>query len=304
MRKSELIHRIALIGLVMILLNFSSSEGFPLDGTSSKIELKAWADKLEMGADENLIFTVQAVWDGELDRFKIEPIRPPECKLLETLGSSSVNETKIIEGKSKTFKTFNFILKPTQQGEGEVGGVEFSYVDPLTQDTSWLSTQSIAIKIGPPVKKETGDAVIYLVLILVIFFTSLTYFVIRKREKERQKEEVKAEEMVEMSPEEETLKKLSSLEPLLRSEKMEEFLSEVYRLITQYLEDKYHIISSGKTTPEIMASLSGLNIEGKRIKLLESILKRCDLVKYAKEKIKRQDGEEVLESFKTILEQS
>ena len=296
--------RITLIGLFMFLLNFPMSEAFPTDPASSKIELKAWADKLKLGSDEDLIFTVQAMWDGELDRFKIEPIRPPECKLLEILGSSSVNETKIMEGKSKTFKTFSFILKPTQQGQGQIGALEFSYVDPVTQDTSWLSTQRIAIQIGPPIKKEKGDAVIYLVLILVIFFSSFTYFVIRKREKESRKEEIEIKEEVEMSLEEKTSERLSFLEPLLGSEKMEEFFSEVYRLITQYLEEKHHIITSGKTSRELMASLSNLNIDEKRTELLESILKSCDLVKYAKERVRKEDGEEILENLKTILEQS
>ncbi len=303
MKRIRLGLKIIVIVLGMILMNSSSSQGFPSDTASSKIELKAWADKLKMGFDEDLIFTVQAVWDGELDRFKTAPIRPPECKLLEIMGSSSVNETKIIEGKSKAFKTFNFILKPNKQGHGVIGTVAFVYIEPITQDTSWLSTQPITIEIGPPLRKGGGDAVIYLVLFLVIFFTSMTYFVIRKREKQRKKEEIKIEPEAEKSLEEETLQKLCSLEALLRDEKIEEFFSEIYRLITKYLESKYHIITSGKTSSEIMASLSGQNIQEKRMELLESILKRCDLVKFAKEKVKMDDGEKVLESFRKILEQ-
>lgn len=304
MQKTRLNLKIFLISWVIISMNLSFSQVLPSDTASSKIELKAWADKLKMGFDEDLIFTVQAVWDGELDRFKTAPIRPPECKLLEILGSSSVNETKIIEGKSKTFKTFNFILKPNKQGHGEIGAVTFGYIEPITQDTSWLSTQSIAIEIGPPLRKGGGDAVIYLVLFLVIFFTSMTYFVIRKREKKSKKEEIKTEQEVEKSLEEETLEKLFSLESLLSSERVEEFFSEAYRLITKYLESKYHIITSGKTSSEIMVSLSRLNIQEKRLELLESILKRCDLVKFAREKVERDDGEKVLENFKIILEQS
>jgi len=296
--------KIIVILLGMILMNSSSSHGFPSDTASSKIELKAWADKLKIGVDEDLIFTVQAVWDGELDQFKTAPVRPPECKLLEILGSSSVNETKIIEGKSKAFKTFNFILKPNKQGYGEIGTVTFVYIEPITQDTSWLSTQPLAIEIGPPIRKGGGGAVIYLVLFLVIFFTSMTYFVIRKREKQSKEEQIEIEEKIEKSLEQETLEKFSSLEALLISEKKDEFFSEVYRLITKYLESKYHIITSGKTSSEIMVSLSGLNIEEKRLELLESILKRCDLVKFAKEKVKKDDGEKVLENFRIILEQS
>jgi hypothetical protein len=303
MEKAKLTGNILLILLGIIFLNPSLSETFAFDTSSSKIELKAWADRLEIGSDEELVFTVQAIWEGELDRFQIQPIRPPECKLLEILGSSSVNETKVIEGKSKTFKTFNFILKPAQQGEGEVGSVEFGYIDPITQDTSIMSTQPILVQIGPPIKKESGYGVIYLVLVLVIFFTTLTYLVIRKREKESKEEDIKTEEKVEKPLEEEISAQLSSLEPLLINEEMEEFFSKVQRLTAEYLERKYHILTSGKTTPEIIKSLSNLSIEGEKTKLLESILKRCDLVKFAKEKVKKEDAEEVMHNFKTILEQ-
>ncbi len=304
MKKARYNLRILFIVFGTILLISFISEVFPSDATSSRVELKAWADKLEMGSDQDLVFTVQAVWVGKLDRFKIEPIRPPECKLFEILGSSSINETKIIEGKSRAFKTFSFVLKATQQGQGGVGSVEFRYVDPVTQDTSRLSTQPIAIQIGPPIKKEGGDGVIYLVLILVIFFTSLTYFVIRRREKERQEEKINTEEKVEMSLEQDTSEKLSALEPLLRGEKMEEFFRQIYRLITRYIQGRYHIVTTGKTTPEIMASLSHLGIEERRIMLMESVLKRCDLVKFAKEESGESVGETVLEDFRTILEQS
>ncbi|MGB2697882.1 MAG: BatD family protein [Candidatus Zixiibacteriota bacterium] len=291
------------VSLAIIMILFVS-EAFAADTTTSKIELKSWADKLELGSDQNLIFSVQAVWMGELDRFNIQPIRPPECQNLEILGSSSVNETKIIEGKSKTFKTFSFILKPTQQGQGEIGNVEFGYVDPLTQDTSWLSTQPLVVQIGPPVKKGSGDGVIYLVLILLIFFTTLTYFVIRKREKETKEEQTKTEEKTEKTLEQKVSEKLHSLEPILNSERTEEFFSEVYKLLTGYLEKRYHIMTSGKTTPEIMKSLSGFSIEEKQLKRVESILKRCDLVKFARETVKIEEGEKVMENFKRILEQS
>lgn len=296
--------KIFLISLGVILLSSSFSQVFSRDTSSSKIELKAWTDKLQIGSDEGLVFTVQATWEGELDRFEIEPIRPPECKLFEISGSSSVNETKIIQEKSKTFKTFSFVLRPTQQGQGQVGSVEFTYVDPMSQDTSRLYTQPIVIQVGPPVKKEGGDAVIYLVLILVIFFTTLTYLVMRKREKEARKQKIKTEEKVRMSLKDETSEKFSSLQTLVEGGETEEFFSRVYGTLTRHLEEKYHIVTAGKTTAGIMSSLSGLSIEEERIKLLESVLKRCDLVKFAKEKIEKDDKEGVLEDLKTILEQS
>jgi len=296
--------KIFLITLGVTLLSSSLSQVFSRDTTSSKIELKAWTDKLQIGSDEDLIFTVQATWEGELDRFRVEPIRPPECKLFGISGSSSVNETKIVQGKSKTIKTFSFVLRPTQQGQSQVASVEFTYIDPTSQDTSRLYTQPIVIQVGPPVKKEGGDAVIYLVLILVIFFTTLTYLVMRKREREAKEQKIKGEEDVRMSLKDEASEKLSSLQPLLEGGETEEFFSRVHRMLTRHLEEKYHIMTTGKTTAGIMSSLSDLSIEEERIKLLESVLKKCDLVKFAKEKIEKDDKEAVLEELKTILEQS
>ena len=300
--KSKL--HVFLLILGIVLAGSIAADALFSDRASSSIELSAWADRLEIGSDQDLVFTIQAVWEGELDRFEIAPVRPPECKLLEISGSSSVNETKMIEGKTKTFKTFNFFLKPVEQGQGEVGSVEFIYLDPVIHDTSSLFTQSIVVQIGPPVKKEDGDAVIYLVLILLVLFSSLTYLVIRKREKETREQKIKTEEKVEMSLEQDTSEKLSELEPLLIGEEMEQFFAQIYRLITRYVQRKYHIITTGKTTSEIIASLSHLSIGEERIRLLETILKRCDVVKFAKGKMEKAEGQKVLEDFQTILEQS
>jgi len=271
----------------------------------TKIQLETWVDRPELPFNEKLILTVKASWDGEQNRFKITPITPPECENFEMLGSSSVNETKMVEGKTKSFKTFEFILKPTQTGTGRIGSVLFSYVDNVTGDSSSLSTQPIRVKINPPIEKKAPNFKIILIVAIALIFIYVVYSAKRKTKRikitDQTKEEVK---IAEKTLEEKTQETLSALFPLISEGKVGEFSSKVYKLITNYLEEKYHIFTTGKTTNDIIDSLSTLNLPEEQISLIKDTLSTCDLVKFAKEMVEKERCEEIFNKVKKFLEQN
>ena len=262
-------------------------------------------DRPELPFNEKLILTVQASWDGEQDRFKITPITPPECENFEILGSSSVNETKMVEGKTKSNKTFEFILKPTQTGTGRIGSVLFSYVDNVTGDSSSLSTQPISVTINPPIEKKAPNYKIVLLIAIALIFIYVVYSAKRKTKRikitDQTKEEVRT---AEKTLEEKTLETLSAFSLLISEGKADEFSSKVYKLITNYLEEKYRIFTTGKTTNDIIESLSTLNLPEEQITLLKDIMSTCDLVKFAKEMVGKERCEEIFYKVKKILEQN
>jgi len=249
--------------------------------------------------------SVQAGWDGEQDRFKITPITPPECQNFEILGTSSVNETKMVEGETKSTKTFEFILKTTQTGAGRVGSVLFSYVDNVTGDSSSLSTQPISVTINPPIEKKAPNYKIILIIAIALIFIYVIYSAKRKTKRieiyDQIKEEVKIPEKI---LEEKTLENLSLLSLLISEGKADEFSSKVYKLIINYLEEKYHIFTTGKTTNDIIDSLSPLNLPEEHITLLKDIMSTCDLVKFAKDMVEKERCEELLTKVKKFLEQN
>jgi hypothetical protein len=271
----------------------------------TKIQLEARVDRPDLPLNEKLTLTVRASWDGEQDRFRITPIIPPQCENFEILGSSSVNEAKMVEGKTKSTKTFEFILKPTQTGNGRIGSVLFSYVDDVTGDSSSLSTQPISVKINPPIEKKTPDYKIFLIISIVLILIYVVYSAKRKTKRIKISDQTKEEDKIpEKTLEEKTLENLSFLSPLISEGKTDEFSSKVYRLITNYLEEKYHIFTTGKTTQDIMESLSTLNLREDQVAWLKDILSTCDLAKFAKEMVEKERCEETFSKVKKFLEQN
>jgi hypothetical protein len=288
-----------------LVLSASSGINSQIDSVEAKIQLEASVDRPELPFNEKLTLSVQASWDGEQDRFKITPIASPECENFEILGSSSANETKRVEGKEKSAKTFEFILKPTETGTGRIGSVLFSYVDNVTGDSSSLSTQPINVKINPPIEKKVPNYKVFLLIAIALIFIYVLYSAKRKAKRieisDQAKEKVK---IPEKTLEEKTLENLSLLSPLISEGKADEFSSKVYRLITNYLEEKYHIFTTGKTTNNIIDSLSSLNLPEEQINLLKEIMSTCDLVKFAKEEVEKQRCEGISNKVKEFLEQN
>ncbi len=271
----------------------------------TKIKLEAWVDRPQLPFNEELTLSVQASWDGEQGRFKITPITPPECENFEILGTSSVNETKMVEGEIKSTKTFQFILKPTQTGTGKIGSFLFSYVDNVTGDSSSLSTQPIGVTVNPPIEKKAPNYKIILIIAIALIFIYVIYSAKRKTKRieisDQTKEKVK---IPERTLKEKTLETLSALSPLISEGKADEFSSKVYKLIINYLEEKYHIFTTGKTTNDIIDSLSPLNLPEEHITLLKDIMSTCDRVKFAKDVVEKERCEELFSKVKKFVEQN
>jgi hypothetical protein len=295
---------VILFSLVLVFSAFSSVDS-QVDSLETKIKLETWVDRPELPFNEELTLSVSASWDGEQGRFRITPIAPPECENFEILGSSSVNETKMVEGEAKSTKTFEFILKPTQTGTGRIGSVLFSYVDNVTEDSSSLSTQPISVKINPPIEEKHPDYKIFLIIAIVLIFIYVIYSAKRKTKRikipEQTKEKVK---IPEKTLEEMTLETLDGLSQLISEGKGDEFSSKVYRLMTSYLEEKYHIFTTGKTTNDIIDSLSPLSLPEEQIILIRDTLSACDLVKFAREGAEKERCDQIFDEVKKFLEQN
>ena len=91
---------------------------------------------------------------------------------------------------------------------------------------------------------------------------------------------------------------------LISEEKTDEFSSKVYKLVTSYLEEKYHIFTTGKTTQDIIESLLALNLGEDQITLLKDILSTCDLIKFAREMVEKERCEDISNKVKKFLEQN
>lgn len=291
------------IALIFLLCHSADCQS---DSIQARIELKASVDRPEVPLNEKLTFTVQASWVGEQNRFSITPVIPPECENLEILGSSSLNESKIEEGKTKSLKTFNFVLKPVQTGKGRIGSVQVNYVDHSTQDSSSLSTQPISVQVTPSVR-ERGTSYKTALVIAIVAVLIYVVYTARRKTKRIQIPEDRAGtklEPEEQSLEEKTLQKLDEIYQEVQPGRLETFPSLLHSLLTGYLESRHHVVTSGKTTNDIISSLSNLNLPAEKMTLLKEILSKCDLVKYAGERVEREKCEEMIDQTRKFLEQN
>ncbi len=304
MSKVKVLYLLSVWVAVSILASLSAN--CQTESIESKIELKSSVDQSEVPFNRELTFTVEASWKGEQGRFSITPVAPPECEKFEILGTSSVNETKIQEGVTRSLKIFKFTLQPTQTGVGRIGSIELSYIDNVTQDSSSLSTQPVSVQVTPPVKeklsKYQGVLIIVFNLVLVYLLYSVT---IKRRRVKIAAEEKRKEPISEVeSLEDKILKKLDAIHEVIQRGEVETFSSDVYKLLTDYLEARYQIVTTGKTSDDIISSLSSLDLSSERIEMLKRVFSTCDLIKFAKDELEKDRCEDIIIKVREFLEQN
>ncbi len=286
------------------LLLAASSAVCQIDSLQAQIELRSWVDRSEIPFNRELTFTVEASWEGDQDRFSIAPVIPPECENFEIMGSSSLNQTRVEEGRSKSVKVFRFTLKPTETGPGRISSIELIYVDNATQDSSSLSTQPLSVQITAPVKERGPKYRNILIAVVMAVFIYVIYTAARKRKGIDVREEKEDERRPEESPEIKALRQLDGISGQLEKGELGSFSTNLCRLLTDYLEAKYQIVTSGKTTGDIISSLSNLEISPERVSILKEILSACDIAKFAGEQMERDKCRNMARRAREFLEQN
>jgi hypothetical protein len=276
------------------------------DYIPAKIELKSSVDRSSVPLNQNLTLTVQASWEGEQRRFSITPIIPPQCDNLEIFESSSLNESKMEQGKTRSLKTFQFVLKPLEIGTGRIGPVQVNYIDNLTQDSSSLSTHPIQVQITPSTERSRPG---YKPVLIIAILLVLAYVVYSSRKRVKRIEipgekETDETEKTVLTPEEKAIKGLDELSEQAQTGRSDNFSTDIYRLLTGYLESKYQIVTSGKTTDNIISSLSSLDLSTEKISLLREVLSTCDRAKFAGERWEKEKSDQILNMTRKFLEQN
>jgi hypothetical protein len=293
-----------LLGLLLVLVY---SDTFCQTGSIQvQIELKSSVDKSEIPFNRQLTFTVEASWEGEQERFSITPLIPPQCENLEIMGSSSVNQTRMEQGKTMAVKIFRFALKPTQTGKGRIGSIQLSYVDNATQDSSSLSTQPIDVQITAPVNERGPKykTILILVMIVVLVYVLYTAKKRTRRIEIKPEKQVQTQKEEEETPEQRALRQLEGISEPIKRGTLDSFSSDIYRLLAGYLEARYQVVTAGKTTNDIIDSLSKVDILPEKIGLLKEMLSACDLAKFAAETMEKGRCEKMAGQVKEFLEQN
>ena len=85
---------------------------------------------------------------------------------------------------------------------------------------------------------------------------------------------------------------------------VKQYYSELTEVLRRYFENRYRLPALEETTDEIVAGLSGQAVDGPVVASAESILRRADLVKFAKYQPVMTDHEESIAGVYSIVDQT
>jgi hypothetical protein len=150
-----------------------------------------------------------------------------------------------------------------------------------------LKQKMYDIKDIVPVKGETGDWWIYILMLIAIASGGyLLYHFLKKKQQQ------KADELAYKTPIEKATLLLQSLEKkeLWQKGEVKNYYSELTDIARNYIEEAIHIPAMESTTSELLVALRAASVQKKMsltpetVENLERVLRQADLVKFAKSK--------------------
>ena len=162
------------------------------------------------------------------------------------------------------------------------------------------------MQITPATKKNRPG---YKIVLAIAIFLVLIYVVYSSRRKVKRIEipegkEIEETEQKVQTLEEKTIKGLDELPEQVQMGRSDNFSTDIYRLLTGYLESKYQIVTTGKTTDDIISSLSSLDLTSEKISLLREVLSTCDRAKFTGERWEKEKRDQILNMVRKFLEQN
>lgn len=154
----------------------------------------------------------------------------------------------------------------------------------LTVSTLAVDTTKEMVDLKPPMAIPMTLAEIAMYVWIVLLCAAVAYFLYRywKKRKQQQAGQVyvpppRAAHII-------ALEQLAALKErkLWQQGRIKEFYTEVTEILRRYIENRYQLMALEKTTDEIMVGLRSVAVTPEILPGLETILRRADLVKFAK----------------------
>ena len=242
----------------------------------SEISLTGAVDKTDIAFEDSVTMTVEIKWLGDIDSYVFQILPLPDAENLKVTGTSSSISSKTVEGQGITVRTFKYVLRPTGHGTGTIDPVVLDYVALPDSATGQLSTQQFDILIAAPIPRgtETNLPLFAKILIFIaaIIIVIIIVYIIR-RKKATDIEPVK-------TAEEEFLEGLESAKKESQNDR-KQFFTRLHKLLITFMENKYNLNLSGKTTPLIIEEIVAVEMPELRKEKIGQWLTQADREKFA-----------------------
>jgi hypothetical protein len=238
----------------------------------------------------------------------------------DSLGGFSLLGRTPLQATTDTTSTIDFVIARYDSGDAVVPPIPFMYFVGgdtasrvaitnqlrVTITTVQLDTTGEIRDVKPPfsIPLSLEEIVLYSGIVLLIAALGYAGFRFWKKRRARRKGEVY---VPPPRPAHSTaLEELALLKEkqLWQRGLVKQYYSELTEILRRYFENRYRLPALEETTDEIVAGLSKQSVDGPIVASAESILRRADLVKFAKHQPAMPEHEESIAGVYSVVDRT
>lgn len=245
------------------------------------IELKTFVESSKVPANGFVVFHIQLSWIGDLSRFRIQTIPQPILTNLLMEGSGSSNKLEpLADGRFRAVKTITYRFRPVEMGMAYIDGIEVKYVDEATQREDTLQSQRVMVEITEPTADggRRGKWAVVFIVLLIVFFGTITYFVFQYFRKRRQ---AGTEFQPLVSPAQIYLEKIAAeVDP--KGANLREMLFRLSKLFREFLRREFHLPAGEMAGSEMAGYLKDhSDLSPAEIERIQTLFEELEVIKFS-----------------------
>jgi hypothetical protein len=264
------------------------------------ISISTYASRTEVPLNRVVVVTTELKWRGQHHEYEIVDFKPPSCKNLRLIGSSSTSRTEGSGENIVAVRRYAFTFKPKELGMAYVEPTVVKYRKAGEEKIHTLLTSRISVKVTPAIR-EKGERPWWFWLaifgpIIAGVIIGIILFIKKKRQQKTSYEPQK-----EKTPEEIALEELEKASVLKTASTVLEFYVRVSSILKNYIGSKFDIKVSGTASSTIIEELKERNLEDDLVEKAKKILGIADMVKFAGHRPNRMEVERTYELVREFI---
>ncbi len=281
----------AAISLILsICLNLYPILGWPqTNSQTAEIQISAQISSPSIRMGDTLAYTIILTWPGEQGRYLIEELAPPVLENLHLARTKSELSLFQENQTNYTRKKYKFYIATDSIGPARIEELTINYYDTKTDKSDSFVAPAYEVKVKAA--SAAGQRFLWFLLAVAILL-GLGYVLRFYRKIKKPADDSLGTKTLEQRALEKTLN--------LSGEDAKNTLTQLKKIVIEYLESKTGQSLTGRTTNEILASLTGFE-NGKK-ETLRQVLEECDRARFNPDLTGQNLTKDTVEKFNKLLE--